>query len=135
MPSLLLPKLIASLNAISLFLLLSAFIAVKQKKFDLHKKLILAALVSSTLFLTCYLIHHYQVGSIPYPRHDWTRTVYFLILIPHVILAVGMLPFLVMALRYAFQDQREKHKKIVRWVFPIWVYVSFTGIVVYFMLY
>lgn len=128
-------EIIASLNALSLLSLICAFIAVKKKNITLHKRFMLTAITSSTVFLIFYLIHHYQVGSVPYPHHDWTRILYFCILIPHVILAIVMLPFIVLALYYAFHNQIDKHKKVVRWVFPVWVYVSFTGVIVYFMLY
>lgn len=128
-------EIIASLNGLSLFFLITAVMAVKKKKNILHKKLMLCAVASSSIFLVFYLIHHYQVGSVPYPHHDWTRILYFFILIPHVILAIVMLPFIILALRYAFQNKLEQHKKVVRWVYPVWVYVSFTGVIVYFMLY
>jgi len=101
----------------------------------LHKICMGLAVVSSTFFLICYLIHHYQVGAVLYPYHDWTRNLYFIILIPHVILAILILPFVFLAVKYGITNQIEKHKKVVRWLFPVWVYVSATGLVVYFMLY
>ncbi len=95
----------------------------------------LGALVSSGLFLTSYLIYHYEVGSVPYPHHDWTRPIYFAILIPHVILAAVMTPFIIAAVIYAFRNRFDKHKRITRWLWWVWMFVSVSGIVVYLMLY
>ena len=130
-----LPELIAFLNALSLLLLLLGFIFVKRRWLKLHRLVMMAAVISSTLFLAVYLLHHYQVGSVPYPYHDWTRTLYFLILIPHVILAVLILPFVFLAVRYGYKNELEKHKRITKYLFPVWVYVSATGLIVYYMLY
>jgi uncharacterized membrane protein YozB (DUF420 family) len=95
----------------------------------------LAALISSALFLTSYLIYHYSVGSVPYPRHDWTRIVYFAILIPHVILAAVMVPFILSAVYFAWKRQFDRHTRVTRRLWPVWVFVSISGIVVYLMLY
>lgn len=130
-----LPTLNASLNAISAVFLLIGFVAIKKGKKELHKKMMAIALVSSTLFLTCYLIYHYQVGSVPYPHHDWTRPVYFTILIPHVILAALMTPFIILGVKHAISKNYDKHKKVMRWVWPVWMFVSVSGVVVYGMLY
>ncbi|OGP07416.1 MAG: hypothetical protein A2048_05865 [Deltaproteobacteria bacterium GWA2_45_12] len=130
-----LPELIASLNGVSFLCLIAGFILIKFKRIFSHRVLMSVALVSSGLFLVVYLMHHYQVGSVPYGRHDWTRVLYFIILVPHIILAVGMLPFIYLAVRAALKNEIEKHKRIVRFLFPVWTYVSFTGLVVYFMLY
>ena len=130
-----LPTVNAVLNSISTILLATGFIFIKKGKRELHKKIMLTALVSSLLFLTSYLYYHYQVGSIPYPYFDWTRWLYFVILIPHVILAGVMAPFIILAVWHALHDNFEKHKRLVRWVFPVWMYVSVTGVVIYVMLY
>jgi uncharacterized membrane protein YozB (DUF420 family) len=95
----------------------------------------LSALVSSALFLASYLIYHAQVGSVPYPHHDWSRPIYFTILIPHVILAAVMTPFIIAAVVFALRGQFERHKRIVRWLWPVWIFVSISGVVVYVMLY
>ena len=86
-------------------------------------------------FLTCYLIYHYHVGSVPYLKQDWTRPVYFTILIPHVILAVLMTPFIGIGVYYAIRKNFQKHKRVMRWVWPVWMFVSVSGVVVYLMLY
>jgi len=130
-----LPGLNAALNGLSGLLLLAGFAAIKNHRPDIHKKFMLAALVSSAAFLTSYLIYHAQVGSVPYPHFDWTRTLYFIILIPHVILAGLMVPFIVAAVYFALRQQFERHKRLVVWVWPVWMFVSVTGVVIYFMLY
>ena len=130
-----LPTINATLNSITAVLLIYGFVLIKSGQKEKHKKIMLSALVSSGLFLTSYLFYHYSVGSVPYQRYDWTRILYFAILIPHTILAVGMLPFIIVAVWRALHDQFDKHKKIVRWLWPVWMYVSVTGVAVYFMLY
>ncbi len=130
-----LPSLNASLNSVAAVLLLSGYVAIKQKKEDLHKKLMISALVVSAAFLTSYLIYHYHVPSKKFPDLGWIKTVYFLILFPHIILAVVMVPMILKTFWHAFRGERDKHRKIARLTFPIWMYVSVTGVIVYFMLY
>lgn len=130
-----LPTLNAILNLISASLLTAGYIRIKQHRPDLHKRFMLSALVSSALFLASYLIYHAQVGSVPYPHHDWSRPIYFAILIPHVILAAVMTPFIIAAVVFALRGQFERHKRIVRWLWPVWIFVSISGVVVYVMLY
>ena len=129
------PALNALLNGMATVCLLSGYAAIRKKRRDVHKKIMVSALLLSILFLTSYLIYHGQVGSVPYPHHDWTRTLYFAILIPHIILAALMGPFILAAVWFALKDRIERHKKIVRWVFPVWLFVSVSGVVIYFMLY
>lgn len=130
-----LPTLNASLNAVAATLLLSGYIAIKNKKENLHRNLMIAALVVSALFLTSYLIYHYHVPSKKFPDLGWIKTVYLVILIPHIILAALMVPMILKTFWHAFRKEWEKHRKIARLTFPIWMYVSVTGVVVYFMLY
>ncbi len=130
-----LPTLNALLNAITATFLIAGRVMIKKGRQDLHKRLMITALFTATLFIIFYLIYHYQVGSVKYPHHDWTRPLYFAILITHTILATVMVPFIVTAVVFAFKGKFEKHKKLVRWVWPVWIYVSVTGIVVYLMLY
>lgn len=130
-----LPTLNASLNAVAATLLMLGYIAIKQKKEELHKKLMISALVVSAAFLTSYLIYHYHVPSKKFPDLGWIKTVYLIILIPHIILAAAMVPMILKTFWHAFRNEREKHRKIARLTFPIWMYVSVTGVVVYFMLY
>jgi putative membrane protein len=94
-----------------------------------------SALVFSTFFLSGYLVYHYHHGSKPFPDLGWIKTVYLVILIPHIILAAAMVPMIVVTFYYAFTNNREKHKKIARITFPIWMYVSVTGVLIFLMLY
>lgn len=130
-----LPTLNAILNTISTLLLVMGYLNIKQGKRDNHKKLMIGALISSVLFLISYLIYHAEVGSVPYPHFDWTRPVYFIILVPHVIMAAVMVPFILLAVWHAWQEKYEKHTKITRWIWPVWMYVSVSGVLIYLMLY
>ncbi len=125
----------ALLNSVAIILLLAGFIQIKKGNRDVHKKLMLSALGASILFLISYLIYHANVGSVPYPYHDWTRPVYFFILVSHIILAAVMGPFILFVVRYAFKENFTKHKRLARLVFPVWMYVSVTGVCIYLMLY
>ena len=95
----------------------------------------LSAFVCSTLFLVSYLAYHYQVGSVPFKGQGWIRTVYFGILLTHTTLAVGVVPLALVTLVRALKQRFPAHRRIARWTFPIWLYVSVTGVVVYWMLY
>ena len=95
----------------------------------------ISALVVSAIFLSCYLYYHYKAGSVEYHGEGIIRSIYFLVLIPHIILAVAMLPFIYLAFHHAFRKDFEKHKKIVKIAWPVWMYVSVTGVIVYLMLY
>ncbi len=130
-----LPALNALLNFTSGILLFLGYRKVKSGDRDGHKKIMIAALTVSALFFISYLIYHAEVGSVPYPHHDWTRPVYFLILIPHVILAAVMVPFILTAVYFALRGRDDQHKKIVRWVWPVWMFVSISGVLIYLMLY
>lgn len=129
-----LPAIDATLNFVSAVLLFLGFRAIKQGKQDKHRKLMLSALTSSALFLICYLAYHYQVGSVPYPHHDWTRPVYFAVLIPHVILAALMTPAILVLVWFALRGKFDRHRRLARWTWPVWMFVSVSGIVVYLML-
>ncbi|RMG42799.1 MAG: DUF420 domain-containing protein, partial [Methanobacteriota archaeon] len=100
-----------------------------------HKKCMIAALISSFLFLTSYLIYHYQVGSVAFTGQGWIRSVYFTILISHTILAMVIVPLVILTVTRAFKSRFARHKKIARWTLPLWMYVSVTGVVIYLMLY
>ncbi len=130
-----LPTLNATLNLISAILLLFGYINIRRGERERHKRFMIAALITSTLFLTSYLIYHANVGSVPYPYHDWTRPVYFTILIPHVLLAALMTPFIVVVVWRAWKGSFDKHRKLARIVWPVWMFVSVSGVVIYAMLY
>ena len=93
------------------------------------------AVVVSSLFLTSYLIYHYQVGSVRFDREGWIRTLYLSILLTHTVLAAAVVPMVLRTVYLAIRSQLEKHRRIARWTYPVWIYVSFTGVVVYLMLY
>ncbi len=95
----------------------------------------LSAFVTSTLFLVSYLIYHFQVGSVPYEGQGWVRPLYFSILISHIILAAAIVPLALVTLVRAVRGNFERHRRIARWTLPIWLYVSVTGVIVYWMLY
>jgi uncharacterized membrane protein YozB (DUF420 family) len=125
----------ALLNLTSAFLLLSGYIQIKKGNRERHQKFMWAALISSALFLVSYTIYHYRAGSVPYPYHDWTRTLYFVILVPHVILASVMVPFILAAVYFAIRQQFDRHTRITKWLWPVWMFVSVSGVSVYLMLY
>ncbi|MFT5121412.1 MAG: putative membrane protein [Kiritimatiellia bacterium] len=125
----------ASLNALAGVLLFFGRRAIKQGKPETHKKIMLGAFGVSAVFLACYLTYHYTHGSTRYTGTGALKALYLLILIPHVILATGMVPFILSALYFALKQRFETHKRIVKWVWPVWMYVSVTGVLVYLMLY
>jgi protein SCO1/2/putative membrane protein len=131
-----LPMVNALLNAIAACFLCAGWIAIHGlHSEELHKRMMLAALVASAAFLACYLVYHAQAGSVPYHRTGLLRVVYFAILIPHIILATVMVPFILAAVYYAFRGRFDIHTRITRWVWPVWMYVSITGVIIYLMLY
>jgi len=130
-----LPILNASLNFTAAVLIGAGYYFIRHKKTQAHKTCMIAALVVSTLFLISYLLYHYNVGSVPFQHRGWIRPVYFFILITHVTLAAIILPMVLRTAYLAFRGSFGKHVRIARWTFPIWMYVSITGVVVYIMLY
>ena len=131
-----LPTVNACLNGAAALLLLTGYYFIKIRRDEpRHKACMLAAATCSALFLVSYLTYHAQVGSKPYEGTGTIRTVYFAVLLSHTVLAVVNVPLVILTLLHAIKDRREKHRRIARWTFPIWLYVSVTGIVVYWMLY
>ena len=130
-----LPALNASLNALSTVFLTTGYVLIKQGRRARHKACMIAALVTSSLFLISYVVYHAQVGSKPFTRPGPIRVVYLVILFTHVVLAITVVPLALMTLSRGLSSQFERHKAIARWTFPIWLYVSVTGVVVYLMLY
>ncbi len=129
-----LPAVNASLNAAATVMLIAGYVAVRRTKLEAHKWFMIAALVLSAVFLVSYVTHYLHVGTTPYPRQDWTRPLYFLILIPHIILATAMVPFILAAVWHAWREQFDKHVRLTRYVWPVWMYVSVTGVIVFYML-
>jgi len=130
-----LPAVNATLNAISAVLLTCGYIMIRRRRIETHRRFMLAAFATSALFLTSYVVYHYNIGSKPFPGQGPIRIVYFTILITHVILAAAVLPLALITLNHALRSRFEKHVPIARWTLPIWLYVSVTGVVVYLMLY
>lgn len=130
-----LPTLNAILNATCTVLLVCGVIFVKRNNITAHRACMIAAVSVSALFLMSYLVYHYHVGSVPFTTHGWIRPVYFTILLSHTVLAVVALPLVLRALYLGLQDRLPQHRRVVKWAFPIWIYVSVTGVVVYLMLY
>jgi uncharacterized membrane protein YozB (DUF420 family) len=130
-----LPALNATLNAISFVLLCTGYYFIRRKQWRKHRACMLAALTFSGLFLVSYVIYHAQVGSVPFRGTGWIRTVYFAVLIPHVILAAGIVPPIIVTVSRALSAKYDKHRRIARWTLPLWLYVSITGVIVYLMLY
>ncbi len=124
----------AFINSIVSLLLLTGIFFVKQKKYELHKKTMLAAIVFSVLFLVSYIAHHLLSGNTAYGGEGNIRYVYFFILITHIFLAAVILPFILLTAYRGLTAEFGKHKKLAKITFPIWLYVSITGVIVYFMI-
>ena len=130
-----LPTVNASLNAVATVLLVTGYALIRQGRREAHRKVMLAALATSALFLVCYLVYHFQVGSVRFQGTGTIRTVYFSILLTHTVLAAAVPPLALITLSRALKSRWTLHRKIARWTLPIWLYVSVTGVVVYWMLY
>ncbi|UPT74655.1 MAG: DUF420 domain-containing protein [Elusimicrobiota bacterium] len=129
------PALNASLNATTSVLLVSGWVLIKKNRREAHRWTMVAAFLCSALFLACYLYYHFHVGSVRFQKTGWIRPVYFTILLTHTILAVLVLPVILRTLYLAAKERFEEHRRAARWAFPIWLYVSLTGVTVYWMLY
>jgi putative membrane protein len=130
-----LPTLNAILNSISAILIGVGYYFIRKRRIRAHKTCMVAALVVSAAFLTSYLIYHYHAGSVSFTGQGWLRPVYFAILISHILLAITILPMVLRTAYLGFQSRFASHVSIARWTFPMWMYVSVTGVVVYLMLY
>jgi putative membrane protein len=130
-----LPHLNAALNATSFLLLVAAFYQIRRGNVQAHRRLMLSALTVSGLFLVSYVVYHAQHGSVRFTGQGAVRAVYFFILITHVILAAAIVPLVFITVRRALAGDFARHRRIARWTYPLWVYVSVTGVVVYLMLY
>lgn len=130
------PPINATLNGFSTVLLVAGYFLIKAGRKDAHQRVMLGALASSAAFLVCYLVYHFGVGHTEFPKeYPAARKVYLAILIPHVILAVVNVPFILMLVMAALRGRLEKHKKLARFTFPSWLFVSFSGVMIYFFLY
>jgi len=130
-----LPSVNAFLNATSALLLIWGYTLIRRRRIDQHRRVMLTAFATSSLFLVCYLIYHAQVGSVRYPHTGWLRTLYLSILITHTVLAAAVPVLAIITLSRGLKARFQAHRAIARWTLPIWLYVSVTGVVVYAMLY
>ena len=129
------PALIASLNGVSAILLAVGRYMIARGRMAAHRACMIAAVVASALFLACYVYFHVHVGNIRFLGQGVWRTGYFAILIPHVTLAIVIVPMVIITLVRGLQARYDRHRAIARWTWPLWMYVSITGVLVYFMLY
>ena len=130
-----LPAVNATLNGISAILLTTGYLLIRRGHVVLHKRCMIAALVSSALFLTSYVIYHLHTGSRPFAGQGAIRVIYFAILLTHVVLAAVIVPLALVTATRGLRSQFDRHVRIARWTLPLWLYVSVTGVVIYVMLY
>ncbi len=126
-----LPAVNASLNGLSTVLLLAGFVQIRRKNYAAHMRLMLSAFASSTLFLICYIAYHNAHGDTRFLAHGWIRPVYFSILISHIVLSAVALPLILTSLFLAAAGKLDTHRRVSRFTFPIWLYVSVTGVLVF----
>ena len=129
------PAINATLNGASAVLLTTGRILIGRGRISAHRACMIAAVATSSAFLACYLWYHAHVGSVHFAGQGWSRPVYFTILISHTLLAVAVVPLVLITLTRGLRARFDRHRAIARWTFPIWLYVSITGVVIYVMLY
>ena len=130
-----LPAVNATLNATSAVLLTIGWFHIKARRIRWHRRFMIAAFTTSSLFLLSYVVYHAQIGSKPFPGHGLARTIYFSILIPHIVLAAVVLPMAIVTLRRGLRRDDARHKPLAKLTLPLWLFVSVTGVIVYVMLY
>ena len=130
-----LPKVNATLNGSSAILLTAGFVFIKRRRVAAHRACMIAAFSTSVLFLICYLTYHYMGGFTKFEKPAWFHPWYITLLATHTLLAVVIVPLILMTLHRALKERFDLHKKIARWTWPLWMYVSVTGVVVYLLLY
>ncbi|HTY41585.1 MAG TPA: DUF420 domain-containing protein [Thermoanaerobaculia bacterium] len=130
-----LPAVNATLNAASALLLLFAYRAIRAHDVERHRRLMLSAAGVSAAFLVCYLVYHAQVGSVRFLGQGAARTIYLTILVSHTILAAAIVPLVLRTLYLGLKRRDDRHRRLARWTFPLWMYVDVTGVVIYLMLY
>jgi len=133
--SLLLPTVNALLNATSAVLLSVGYVLIRNGKRAAHQTCMVTAFVVSSMFLITYLVHHAQVGNVPFAGPEWLRPIYLSVLIPHIVLSAVIVPMALITLTHAWRGRFAPHRRIARWTLPLWLYVSVSGVLVYWMLY
>ena len=130
----LLPAVNAGLNSLAALLLVGGWIAIRSGRRAVHRRLMVSAFVASSLFLVSYVVYHYAHGDTRYGGEGMIRAVYFVILISHVLLSIAVVPLALSAFWFAFRQSFVNHKRVTRVLTPVWLYVSVTGVVIFFML-
>jgi putative membrane protein len=130
-----LPTMNAAANATATVLLVAGWVAIRRRRVAAHRACMIAALAASTVFLVGYVLHHARVGSVPFAGADWLRTVYFAVLVPHIVLSAVVLPLALTTVWFAWRGRFASHRRIARWTLPLWLYVSASGVGIYWMLY
>ena len=130
-----LPAVNACLNSASAILLLAGYGYIRKKNQNAHRNCMIGALCTSTLFLACYLYYHAHAGRTTFRDPSWFRPFYLVLLLTHTVLAVAILPLIVMTVVRALRERFDRHRKIARWTWPLWMYVSVTGVLIYLLLY
>lgn len=129
------PALNATLNATSAVLLSVGYAMIRRGRIPAHRACMISAFVSSSAFLVSYLLYHARVGSVAFPGQGWIRPAYFGLLISHTVLAAAIVPLALITVSRALRDRFDAHRRIARWTLPVWLYVSVTGVLIYFLLY
>jgi len=130
-----LPALNATLNGVAALFLLAGYVFIRQRRIAAHRASMLAAVAASALFLMSYVAYHANAGSKPFPGTGPVRAVYLFVLVTHIVLAAAIVPMVLMTLSRALKQRFDRHAVIARRTFPLWLYVSVTGVVIYLMLY
>ena len=130
-----LPAVNALLNSLSTIFLINGYMLIKRGRQAAHRNCMIGALITSTLFLTSYLYYHYNAGRTDFINPQWFRPIYLVILVTHIILAVVIVPLALISVILAVRRRYELHKRVSRWTWPLWMYVSVTGVLIYFLLY
>jgi putative membrane protein len=129
-----LPALNAALNGTSALLLVSGFLAIRRRRRELHMKLMLGALLVAAVFLASYVVYHHYHGDTPFEGEGVVRPIYFFVLVTHILGSMVALPMVLTTLFFAFTRRFERHRRLARYTFPLWLYVSVTGVLVFFLL-
>lgn len=130
-----LPEINAALNGTAAVLLGTGYVLIRRRRIVAHRTCMIAAFTASSLFLVTYLIHHAQVGSVPFRGAAWLRSVYFAVLVPHIVLAALVVPLALTTIHRAWRGHFDRHRRLARVTLPIWLYVSISGVLVYVLLY
>lgn len=130
-----LPAINACLNSASTVLLLAGYVLIKRGRQAAHRNCMISALITSTLFLICYLVYHAHAGATSFRNPGWFRPIYLSILLTHTLLAAAVPPLVIVTVVPAARQRWDRHKRIARWTWPVWMYVSVTGVVIYLLLY